>query len=67
MKEFDLEYIQKRRIELGLTMQEMAKKLGMSNASSYCKYEKGEYKLNAEMIPKLAIALKTDIKKFFTK
>ena len=65
MKSFDLEYIQKRRNELGLTMQEMAKRLGLSNASSYCKYEKGEYKFNAEIIPKLASVLKTDIKNFF--
>lgn len=63
---FDLEYIVKRREELSLSQASMAQKMGFSNASVYLKYEKGEYKFKADMLPRLAKALKCKVKNFFT-
>lgn len=63
---FDLQYIARRREELGLTQADMAHKMGFSNASVYLKYEKGDYKFKADMLPKLAKALNCKLKNFFT-
>ena len=63
---FDLNYIVGRREELNLTQADMARKMDFSNASVYLKYEKGEYKFKAYMLPKLAEALKCKVENFFT-
>lgn len=65
MSSFDLNYIKRRREELKLTMDDMAKKLGLSNHSVYWKYENGDYKFKAEMLPRLASALQCDISHFY--
>ena len=63
--EFNLAYIVARRKELRLTIYDMAKALGFSNGSVYWKYENGVYKLNAEILPKLAEILQCGIENFY--
>lgn len=58
-------YIAQRRKELGLTQEEMAKKLGMNSAPAYNKYEKGIYKFNADIIPSLLSTLKCRLEDIF--
>lgn len=65
MKSLDLPYIKKRRIELEMTLQDMADNLGMKNASTYMKYENGTYSFKADQLPALAKALKCKITHFF--
>lgn len=67
MKKLNLEYIKKRRLELGKSQQEMAEHLGMKNASTYLKYENGTYAFKAEQLPALAEALNCKISDFFIK
>lgn len=62
---FDLAYIAKRREELGVSQASMAERMGFSNASVYLKYERGEYKFKAEMLPTLAKALNCEVENFF--
>jgi transcriptional regulator with XRE-family HTH domain len=62
----DLEFIKKRRSELGISMQKMAEYLGFKNASTYLKYEKGVYNFKAEHLPILADVFKCEIQDFFT-
>jgi len=66
MKQLNLDYIKARRIELGLSLQETANELGFKNASTYLKYENGDYLFKAEILPTLAITLKCKIENFFT-
>ncbi|WP_322622290.1 helix-turn-helix transcriptional regulator [Aedoeadaptatus coxii] len=61
----NLEFIKRRRIQLDLSIDEMADLLGYSNGSNYYKYEVGTYKFRAEILPLLASVLKTDIENFF--
>lgn len=61
------EFLERRRKELGFSLAEMANSLGMKNPSTYLKYERGEYKLRADMLPILARKLKCDINNFFYK
>ncbi|EAC8114329.1 TPA: helix-turn-helix transcriptional regulator [Listeria monocytogenes] len=65
--EIDLKYIREKRESLGFSQKDMAIKLGFKNASTYLKYETGEYKIKAEMLPLLAKILKCNISNFFTK
>lgn len=51
MKEINLKFLKSRRNELKLSMQEMADALGFKNASTYLKYENGEYKFKANHLP----------------
>lgn len=66
MKKLNLEYMRNRRLELNLSQQYLANELGFKNASTYLKYENGDYAFKADMLPLLAKILKTDIKNFFT-
>lgn len=66
MKQLNLDYIKARRVELGLSLQEVANKLGFKNASTYLKYENGDYLFKAETLPVLANILKCEIENFFT-
>ncbi|EJE1923341.1 helix-turn-helix transcriptional regulator, partial [Listeria monocytogenes] len=43
--EIDLKYIREKRESLGFSQKDMAIKLGFKNASTYLKYETGEYKI----------------------
>lgn len=61
----NLDFIKQRRKELNITQSEMAEKLGMGSNVSYCKYETGAYRFNADIIPRLASALRVPIKKIF--
>lgn len=61
----DLKYISQRRLELGITLQTAAEVLGFKNASNYLKYESGEYKFRADMLPKLAELLNCEMQNFF--
>ncbi|GEK30296.1 hypothetical protein KZO01_06050 [Kurthia zopfii] len=65
MKIFSLTYIKNRRIELGMTQQELAKSLGYKGSSTYLKYENGTYSFKAEQLPLLANELNCDILDFF--
>ena len=65
MKAVNLKYIKKQRSNLKFTLQEMATELGFKNASTYMKYEKGEYVFKANHLPVLARVLDCDIKDLF--
>ena len=64
-KILNLKYIAERRKELGLTQEEMAKKLGMNSAPAYNKYEKGVYKFKATAIPTLLDTLNCEVSDIF--
>lgn len=61
----NLSFIAKRRVEHGLTLQDMAESLGFKNASTYMKYEKGEYLFKANHLPVLARKLHCELNDFF--
>jgi transcriptional regulator with XRE-family HTH domain len=65
MVNFNLEYIQERRKELNIPLQDMAIGMGFRNASTYLKYERGEYSFKANQLPKLAKLLKCRVSNFF--
>ncbi|EJA0843341.1 helix-turn-helix transcriptional regulator, partial [Listeria monocytogenes] len=48
--EIDLKYLKDKRESLGFSQKDMATQLGFKNASTYLKYEIGEYKIKAEML-----------------
>ncbi|HBM7301490.1 TPA: helix-turn-helix transcriptional regulator, partial [Clostridioides difficile] len=60
------DFIKKRRNTLNLSLQNVAKELGFKNASTYFKYETGQYSIRADMLPKLSKILDCDIENFFT-
>nr|DAM13492.1 MAG TPA: Helix-turn-helix XRE-family like protein [Caudoviricetes sp.] len=66
MRQLNLNFIKNKRIELNLSLQEVARELGFKNASNYLKYENGEYSFKADMLPKLANILGCKIENFFT-
>lgn len=63
----DLEYIKNKRQNKNISQQKMAEKLGFRNASTYLKYETGEYAFKADMLPRLSQILDDDIENFFRK
>lgn len=65
--ELDLGFIKSRRIKLELTLQNVAEQLGFKNASTYLKYENGDYLFRANMLPKLASVLDCKVENFFKK
>ncbi|MCQ6266346.1 helix-turn-helix domain-containing protein [Fictibacillus sp. WQ 8-8] len=65
MKSIDLAFIKARRIEQKITMQHMAVILGFKNASTYMKYEKGDYYLKAVHLPLIAKELHCDLASLF--
>ncbi|HEL3284289.1 TPA: helix-turn-helix transcriptional regulator, partial [Clostridioides difficile] len=58
--------IRERRNTLNLSLQNVAVELGFKNASTYFKYETGQYSIRADMLPKLSKILDCDIENFFT-
>ena len=66
MSKLDLQYIRERRNKLELSQQEVAGLLGFKNASTYLKYENGDYAFKADMLPVLAGILNCKIENFFT-
>lgn len=67
MTTFNLQYVADRRKLLGLSYQQMANLMGFKSHANYMRYEKGEYKFDVDMLPKLAVALRCDVKNFFKK
>ncbi|MFP9128517.1 helix-turn-helix domain-containing protein [Niallia sp. BSM11] len=65
MNELNLIFIKKQRLNLDLTLQEMANFLGFKNASTYLKYENGDYLFKAQHLPTLAEVLNCKIDNFF--
>lgn len=65
MNQVNLEFIRKRRSEMGISMQKMAEHLGFKNASTYLKYEKGVYSFKAEHLPILADVFACELQDFF--
>ena len=61
----DLDFIKKRRKELNISLQSMALSLGFKNASTYLKYERGDYSFKAEHLPQLAKELNCNMENFF--
>ena len=51
--------IKHRRQELGMSQEELAKKIGYSHKTAVCKIEAGQRKLKEDVIVKLASALDT--------
>ncbi len=51
--------IKYRRQELGMSQEELAKKIGYSHKTAVCKIEAGQRKLKEDVIVKLASALDT--------
>ncbi|MED3549993.1 helix-turn-helix transcriptional regulator [Cytobacillus praedii] len=66
MNNFNLEFIEQRRNELDIPMQTMAIELGFKNASTYLKYERGDYSFKAKQLPLLARILNCKITDFFS-
>lgn len=66
MAKFDLDFIKERRQKLGISTEEMAHSLGFQNYSTYWKYENGQYRFKADMIPVLAKILQCEPQNFFT-
>lgn len=65
MNTVDLAKIKQRRKEMRINQQEMAETLGFKNASTYCKYENGFYKFDANHIPVVAKKLKFKVSDIF--
>jgi transcriptional regulator with XRE-family HTH domain len=69
MEGLNLDFIKNRRNEKNISLQSMAESLGFKNASTYMKYENGEYLFKANHLPMLAERLdcKIDELYFFEK
>lgn len=65
MKKLNLNLIRKKRKDSQMTLQEMAEIMGLKNASTYMKYEKGDYSFKAEHLPVLAKVLNCEIQDLF--
>ena len=65
MKIINLNFILTKRVNLNLTLQEMAESMGFKNASTYSKYEKGEYEFKANQLPILAEKLQCKMSDLF--
>ncbi|MGP1411511.1 MAG: helix-turn-helix domain-containing protein [Peptoanaerobacter stomatis] len=61
----NLEFIKNRREEKNITLIEMSNFLGFKNASTYLRYENGDYVFKAEMLPILAEKLDCVMEDFF--
>ncbi|MCY8663664.1 helix-turn-helix domain-containing protein [Bacillus haynesii] len=62
---FNLKFIKTRRNSKQIKLQHMANALGFKNASTYMKYENGEYAFKANHLPVLAAELECEISDFF--
>ncbi|PFF75840.1 transcriptional regulator [Bacillus cereus] len=65
MEKLNLDFIQNRRLELEITLLELARVLGFKNASTYMKYEKGNYTFKANHLPVIAKVLDCKIEDLF--
>lgn len=60
-----LDFIKRKRVELSISQQEMAHILGFKNASTYLKYERGEYSFKADHLPIIAKKFNCKIEELF--
>ncbi len=67
MDKVNLEFVQRRRIALKLTLQDMAEALDFKHAANYMKYERGEYEFKANHVPVLAKKLNCSIEELYSK
>ncbi|AHA10601.1 helix-turn-helix domain-containing protein [Bacillus cereus group sp. MYBK249-1] len=67
MEKLNLDFIQNRRLELQITLLDLAEVLGFKNASTYMKYEKGKYMFKANHLPFIAKVLDCNIEDLFLK
>ncbi len=65
MEQLNLDFIKNKRMSLNLSLQEVAQRLGFKNASTYLKYENGDYIFRANMLPELANIFGCKIENFF--
>ncbi|MNI87086.1 Helix-turn-helix domain protein [compost metagenome] len=65
LKKVNLGFIKLRRQKLNLSLQELAEALEFRNASTYMKYENGDYQFRANHLPVLANKLQCTIENFF--
>lgn len=65
MVSVDLNFIKRKRNDNRITLQEMAEILGFKNASTYMKYEKGDYSFKAEHLPAIAERLGCQVQDLF--
>lgn len=61
----NLGFINLQRKKYEISLQEMAESLGFKNASTYMKYEKGEYSFKADHLPIIANKLNCSINDLF--
>ncbi len=65
MKKLDLEFIRKRRKQLGLTLQDMATATDLKDPANYYRYERGAHRFRANHLPVLAEMLSCEIEHLF--
>jgi transcriptional regulator with XRE-family HTH domain len=65
LESINLNYIRARRNHLKITQQHMAGVLGFKHASTYLKYERGEYRFKAIHLPVIAKELNCEITHLF--
>ncbi len=65
MQKLNFQLISQQRKNNHITLQEMAEIMGLKNASTYLKYERGEYAFRAGHLPVLAKKLNLEIQDLF--
>lgn len=65
LQSLNLKEIKDKRIKLGISLQEMADLLGFKNASTYLKYEKGQYSFKANQLPLIVEKLECTLEDLF--
>lgn len=65
MQKLNLELIKRERKKNKITLQEMAELLGFKDASTYYKYENGEYSFKADHLPIIASKLNRQLQDLF--
>jgi transcriptional regulator with XRE-family HTH domain len=65
LESINLNYIRARRNHFKITQQHMAGVLGFKHASTYLKYERGEYRFKAIHLPVIAKELNCEITHLF--
>lgn len=60
----NLQYIKKNRLEMGLSIEEMSKKLGYDSYQAYYRKENGQRKFNTYDLLKLSDIFQEPVEKF---
>ena len=64
-KKINLALIQKKRLELGFSNEDMANSLGLASPDKYFRREHGTYKFQAAELPALSKKLEIPLEKIF--